>query len=62
VFCIAGLIQGHAIENENISIVPNKLFELLMTRATENWVGRQPKERVTHKICWTDEKGKKHCQ
>jgi RHS repeat-associated protein len=63
-FCIAGLIQGHAIENKDISIIPNRLFMLLAGRATENWTwqGRTPKEKVTHKICWTDDKGKKHCQ
>ncbi len=63
-FCIAGLIQGHAIENKDISIIPNRLFMLLAARATENWTwqGRTPKEHVTHKICWTDEKGKKHCK
>jgi RHS repeat-associated protein len=36
-FCIAGLIQGHAIENKNISIIPNRLFMLLAPVATENW-------------------------
>lgn len=63
-FCIAGLIQGHAIENKNISIIPNRLFTLLSGLATENWTwqGRTPKEKVTHKICWTDDKGKQQCQ
>lgn len=68
VFCIAGLIQGHAIDNSNISIIPNVLFETLMSRAAENWDwlgrwGARPlKEKVTTKICWTDEKGKEKCQ
>jgi len=64
-FCIAGLIRGNAIENKNISLVPNLLFELLYRRATENWdwwFGRSPKEGFSYKICWKDEKGDRHCQ
>ncbi|HWR35441.1 MAG TPA: hypothetical protein VN622_06180 [Clostridia bacterium] len=63
-FCIAGLLTAHAIENKNLSIIPNRLFMLLSRLAVENWTwqGRTPKEKVTHKICWTDEKGKKQCQ
>jgi hypothetical protein len=66
-FCIAGLIQGGAIRNENISLIPNRLFILLSPLASENWTwqgrspGRSPTPNVTSKICWVDEKGKKHC-
>jgi len=28
-FCIAGLIQGLAIENKNISVFPTRLFNVL---------------------------------
>ena len=43
-FCIAGLLVGHAIDNANISLVPNRLFMLLWGRADENWTweGRRP--------------------
>ena len=47
VFCVAGLIQGNAIQNRSISLIPNRLFDLLFSRATENYVeGRrtQPRE------------------
>jgi len=40
IFCIAGLIRAKAIENKNISNIPNRLFMLLMSRATENWTWR----------------------
>ncbi len=64
VFCIAGLIQGNAIQNKNISLVPNTLFQLLSGVATENYSNgqRSPKEQVTSKICYTDENGKQVCQ
>lgn len=42
-FTIAGLLRANAIKNENISIIPNRLFMLLWTRAAENytWEGRK---------------------
>jgi RHS repeat-associated protein len=67
-FCIAGLIVGNAIGNKDISLVPNRLFYLLATRADENWTweGRSPgrppknqdelKEEVTHRLCDADGK------
>lgn len=63
-FCIAGLLRANAIQNQNISIIPDRLFVLLSSLATENYSNgnRTPKEKVTHKICWTDDKGKKQCQ
>jgi hypothetical protein len=63
-FCIAGLIQGNAIQNRGISIIPNTLFNLLSGVATENYSGgqRSPQEVVTSKICYTDENGKQVCQ
>ena len=63
-FCIAGLIQGNAIENRNISIIPNRLFDLLSLISTENYSNgqRTPKEKVTSKICYLDENGKQVCQ
>jgi len=63
-FSIAGLIQGNAIENRNISIIPNRLFDLLSLISTENYSNgqRTPKEKVTSKICYLDENGKQVCQ
>jgi hypothetical protein len=51
-FCIVGLIQGNAIQNKGISIVPNTLFNLLTAVSTENYSNgnRTPKEVVTSKI------------
>jgi RHS repeat-associated protein len=63
-FCIAGLIQGNAIENKGLSLTPNILFELLSLRSVENYSQgqRSPKEKVTSKICFVDENGKQVCQ
>jgi RHS repeat-associated protein len=58
-FTIAGLIQADAIQNRNVSLVPNRLFELLSLLAMQNY---EQKETVTHKVCWTDENGKQVCQ
>ena len=43
-FCIAGLLRANAIQNRNISIIPNRLFLLLAPHAAENWTwqGRKP--------------------
>ena len=57
-FCIAGLIQSHAIENKNISLIPNKLFDLLSLRANENY---PQKEKVTTRICHYDADGNVVC-
>lgn len=67
-FCIAGLTKagviGYGAKIGWGATIPNRLFMLLSGLATENWTsqGRTPKEHVTHKICWTDDKGKKQCQ
>jgi len=52
VFCIVGLIQGGAIQNEGISIIPNDLFDLLSLISTENYSNgqRSPQEVVTTTI------------
>jgi RHS repeat-associated protein len=52
-FCIAGLLKANAIKNENISLIPDRLFQLLSSRANQNytWQGTTPqKEIVTHCI------------
>jgi RHS repeat-associated protein len=58
-FCIVGLIQAGAIENKRISLVPNKLFELLTGRAADNYPAprkktpaEQPKK--SHSGCLID--------
>ena len=63
-FCIAGLIQGNAIQNKGTSIVPNTLFDLLSAISTENYSNgdRTPKESVTSKICHYDENGNLVCE
>ncbi len=63
-FCIVGLIQGNAIQNRGISLIPNRLFDLLSGVSTENYSNgqRTPKEVITEKICYTDENGKQVCQ
>ena len=48
-FCIAGLIQGNAIPNSGpLSLVPNRLFDLLSLIAVDNYPAprKQPKEDV----------------
>lgn len=57
-FCIAGLVQANAIQNKNISLIPNRLFNLLSPRANENYPLR---EKVTFKICSGDADNRK-CQ
>ena len=57
-FCIAGLIQSHAIQNTNVSLIPNKLYDRLRLRASENY---PLKEKVTGKICGFDSDGKINC-
>lgn len=49
-FCIAGLVVGHAIENKNISLIPNRLFTLLSQVADETWTwqGRQDNREPHH--------------
>ena len=51
-FCIVGLIQANAIQNQNISIVPNNLFDLLQLISTQNYSQGHttPGEQVTTKI------------
>ena len=51
-FTIVGLLEGHAITNSNISIIPNRLFFELADRATENESQgrRNPKPQVTSTI------------
>jgi RHS repeat-associated protein len=65
-FCVAGLIAGHAIkEDQPVNMIPNRLFMLFAPLATENYDnlnGRTPKEKVTHKFkppC--GEKGQPKC-
>ncbi len=50
-FCIAGLLVGRAIENRNVSLIPNRLFMLLSSVADENWTwqGRQDNREPKHK-------------
>jgi len=49
---IAGLVQSHAIQNDNISLIPNRLFDLLRLRAEENYPFKE--KTTTHKICHFD--------
>jgi RHS repeat-associated protein len=60
-FCVRGLVAGNAITNaaaSNMSIVPNGLhWELLGLQQS-----KPLQEHVSHKICYTDDKGKKVCQ
>ena len=62
VFTLAGLTQAHVLGyGEKVgwgATIPNRLYMLLMRRAADNW---KPKEKVTTRICYTDDKGKKHC-
>lgn len=61
-FCIAGLIQGNAIKNQNISIIPNLLFLLLSDRAAQTNPPQKKKEDVKSQVCFFDEHGQKACQ
>jgi hypothetical protein len=63
VFTVRGLVAGGAITStqaKNLSIDPNILFGQLSRLADDN----QPetKTKVTSKICYTDENGKRVCQ
>jgi RHS repeat-associated protein len=64
-FCIAGLLVANAIQNRNISLIPNRLFVLLSGVAEESWTWEgkrlgeknKLKEVVTHRICKSYENG-----
>jgi RHS repeat-associated protein len=52
-FCIAGLLNAHAVQNKGLSIIPNRLFMILAGLSAENYANGQrskPKEKVTTKI------------
>ena len=53
-FCIAGLLRANAIKNENLSLIPNRLFMLLAPRAADNYPKQNPKppkEVVKSRVC-----------
>jgi RHS repeat-associated protein len=55
-FCIAGLMQSNALQNQKISLIPNKLFDLLSQIATQNYPPPQKEEKklqpeVNFRIC-----------
>jgi RHS repeat-associated protein len=52
-FCIAGLLNAHAVQNQGLSIIPNRLFRILSGLSAENYSDRQrskPREKVTTRI------------
>jgi RHS repeat-associated protein len=54
-FCIAGLIQGRAIQNKDLSMTPNLLFELLLNRSADNYSGKDAeKASKSHRNCLID--------
>jgi RHS repeat-associated protein len=64
-FTRAGLIVAGAIsDTSRLSNIPNVLFNELTALATENYSHgqRTPKEIVTHRICYPDDKGDSTCQ
>jgi len=56
-FCIAGLVQSGVVDGTHLSLIPNRLFELLLPQAVESYAGdeRSPKEEVTSKLCTVDD-------
>ena len=64
-YAIQGLVVGGALENWRVGFLPptpNGIFSIL-SRLADGSVGtsEKKKEKVTHKICYTDDKGKRRC-
>ena len=52
-FCIAGLLNTHAVQNKGLSIIPNRLYMILAGLSAENYANGQrskPKEKMIVKI------------
>lgn len=65
-YAIQGLVVGGALEKWRVGFLPptpNGIFTVLSRLADDHrgTSDKKPKEKVTHKICYTDEKGKKQC-
>ena len=50
-FCIVGLLQANAIQNKNISLVPNRLFDLLSGVASANYSNGRVEKIKQPKAC-----------
>jgi RHS repeat-associated protein len=51
VFCIAGLLNSHAIQNKGLSITPNRLFDLLSIIDSQSYSQQTVKQHVTMRLC-----------